>query len=181
MSKTVRKVFRDSGERQRFLPLDLNITIRRQHRRSLMMRPVPGGYEVYIPRWMSPDNPKVRQFIEDGLAKLGSHPHPVPQEQTCRDAILTMAKEWAAQLGVQPKRIQFRDMRRKWGSRSSVGNITLSTRLTWLPAHLAEYVVLHELVHLRVFSHGKEFKAVMSAYMLDWRERERELNEAKFN
>lgn len=180
MWKALRKVTRRHAVPQPALPPDLNITIRRQHRRSLMMRPVPGGFEVYIPRWMSPKNPKVSQFIEEGLAKLGSQPLPVPIEQTSRESILAMIDEWAMKLSVQPGRIQFRDMRRKWGSCSSVGNVTLSTRLTWLPAHLAEYVVLHELVHLRVFNHSKEFKTMLSAHMADWREREKELNQKQF-
>jgi len=59
------------------IPPNLNITIRRQHRRSLMMRPVPGGFEVYIPRWMRPDNPKVTEFIHSGLQKLGTEPPPI--------------------------------------------------------------------------------------------------------
>ncbi len=181
MWKALRKVAKRDVKHQSDLPSGLNITIRRQHRRSLMMRPVPGGFEVYIPRWMSPKNPKVSQFIKEGLVKLGSQPLPVPVEQTSREAILTMVEDWAKKLGVQPKRVQFRDMRRKWGSCSSVGNVTLSARLTWLPAHLAEYVVLHELVHLRVFNHGKEFKAMMLAHMVDWRERETQLNSIKFD
>lgn len=162
------------------LPSDLNITIRRQHRRSLMMRPVPGGFEVYIPRWLKPTNPKVTEFIHEGLTKFGSEPPPIPAELTSRAEILAMVDKWAAKMGLQPKRVTFRNMTRKWGSCSSRENITLSTRLTWVAPHLAEYVVVHELVHLRVFNHGKDFKAMMSQYLPDWREREEELNRVRF-
>lgn len=162
------------------IPPDLNITIRRQHRRSLMMRPVPGGFEVYIPRWMRPDNPKVTEFIQSGLQKLGTEPPPIPVEQTSREKIIQMVSEWAEKMGLQPKRVSFRSMTRKWGSCSSRDNITLSTRLTWVAPHLAEYVVVHELVHLRVFNHGKDFKAMMSQYMPDWQAREKELNAVRF-
>lgn len=162
------------------IPSDLNIIIRRQHRRSLMMRPVPGGFEVYIPRWMRPDNPKVTEFIQSGLQKLGTEPPPIPVEQTSREAIIQMVSVWAEKMGLQPKRVSFRSMTRKWGSCSSRDNITLSTRLTWVAPHLAEYVVVHELVHLRVFNHGKDFKAMMSKYMPDWQTREKELNAVRF-
>ncbi len=162
------------------LPADLNIVIRRQHRRSLMMRPVPGGFEVYIPRWMKPDNPKVTEFIQSGLQKLGTEPPPIPAEKISREQIIQMVNVWASQMGLQPKRISFRDMTRKWGSCSSRENITLSTRLTWVAPHLAEYVVVHELVHLRVFNHGKDFKAMMSQYIPDWQVREKELNAVRF-
>jgi hypothetical protein len=156
------------------------VTIRRQHRASLMMRVIPGGVEVYIPRWMKESHPKVQQFIAQGLAKLGAKIPPVPTEQTSRADIIGMVMTWAARLGVEPGRISFRDMRRKWGSCSSRAQITLSTRLTWVPPHLAEYVVLHELVHLRVFNHGKDFKALMTAHMPDWREREQALDAIRF-
>ncbi|MEZ4667096.1 MAG: M48 family metallopeptidase [Anaerolineae bacterium] len=163
------------------IPPDLNITIRRQHRRSLMMRPVPGGFEVYIPRWLKPTNPKVTEFIQQGLNKFGNQPPPIPAEQTNRAQILAMVDEWAAKMGLQPKRVTFRAMTRKWGSCSSRENITLSTRLTWVAPHLAEYVVVHELVHLRVFNHGKDFKALMSHYLPDWKAREEELNKMRFS
>ena len=157
------------------------ITVRRQHRTSLMMRLIPGGIEVFIPRWMKKDSPKVQTFIQSGLEKLGGTVPPIPAEQTSRRQIEAMVKKWAVRVGVQPGRIQFRSMSRKWGSCSSRDNITLNSRLTWLPPHLAEYVVLHELVHLKVFNHGKEFKAMMSAHMPDWGERERELDNLRFS
>ena len=152
-----------------------NIRIHRQNRRSLVMKLTPVGLVVFIPRWLKPDSPQVRAFIDEGIKKLG-----IPaqrDEQTSTDAIRALVAVWAEQLGVQPGRIQFREMYRKWGSCSSRGNITLNTALCRLPQHLAEYVVLHELVHLRVFNHGKEFKALMSAHMRDWREREAELDD----
>jgi predicted metal-dependent hydrolase len=159
---------------------DYKISIRRQQRTSLMMRLVPGGIEVFIPRWMKKDSPKVRAFIQSGLEKLGGTIPPIPAEQTSRAQIETMVEAWAQRVGVQPGRVQFRAMSRKWGSCSSRDNITLNSRLTWLPAHLAEYVVVHELVHLKIFNHGKEFKAMMRAYMPDWLERERELDQVAF-
>ena len=161
-------------------PTNITITVRRQHRSSLMMRAIPGGIEVFIPRWMKQDSPKVRAFIQSGLEKIGDSVPAIPPEKTSRTQIEAMVEAWAVKVGVQPGRVQFRAMARKWGSCSSRENITLNTRLCWLSYHLAEYVVLHELVHLKVFNHGKEFKAMMSAHMPDWREREQELDKNVF-
>ncbi|MBL8153446.1 MAG: M48 family metallopeptidase, partial [Anaerolineae bacterium] len=63
---------------------------------------------------------------------------------------------------------------------SSRENITLSTRLTGVPLRLAEYVVVHELVHLTVFNHGPDFKAAMTAWLPDWKDREQELDRIQF-
>lgn len=151
-----------------------NIRIHRQNRRSLVMKRTPVGLVVFIPRWLAPDSPQVRAFIEDGIRKLGI---PAPTvEQTSADELRALVMLWAARVGVEPGRVQFRAMYRKWGSCSSRGNITLNTALCNLAPDLAEYVVLHELVHLRVFNHGKAFKALMTEHMPDWRERERRLD-----
>ncbi|MCB9450309.1 MAG: M48 family metallopeptidase [Anaerolineaceae bacterium] len=91
-----------------------------------------------------------------------------------------MVDEWSVRIGVQPKRVQFRTMTRKWGSCSSKNNVTLNQRLTWLPPRLAEYIVCHELVHLRELNHGPQFKALMTTYMPDWKSREQELRALKF-
>jgi predicted metal-dependent hydrolase len=146
-----------------------------------MMRAIPGGFEVFIPRWMKEDSPKVRRFIQTGLEKLRTQARPEPAEQISREAIRVMVTQWAARLDVQPKRVTFREMTRKWGSCSSASHVTLNTRLCWLSPHLAEYVVLHELVHLKVFNHGKAFKSMMSDHMPDWEARERLLNTFTFS
>jgi hypothetical protein len=152
-----------------------HIRIHQQNRRSLVMKRTPVGLVVFIPKWLKPDSPQVKAFIEDGLRKLGT---PVSQPQTLTtDDLLHMVERWAAHLGVQPGRIQFREMYRKWGSCSSRGNITLNVALCRLPPSLAEYIVVHELVHLLVFNHSKQFKALMTEYLPDWREREQALDE----
>jgi len=152
-----------------------NVRVHQQRRRSLVMKRTPVGLVVFIPKWLKPDSPQVRAFIEAGIRKLGVPPPAV--EQTTQAEIREMVGEWAARLGVQPGRVQFRAMYRKWGSCSSRGNITLNTALCGVRRELAEYIVLHELVHMRVFNHGKDFKAMMAAHMPDWKERDRALDE----
>jgi predicted metal-dependent hydrolase len=68
-------------------------------------------------------------------------------------------------------------MRRKWASISTVGRLTLSTDLLQIPEELWEFVIVHELVHLLVPNHGKVFKSFMLAYLPDWEEKERLLQQ----
>ena len=82
---------------------------------------------------------------------------------------------WREKLKVKPKRIQIRKMRNKWSSCSSKGNITLNSELTRLSREIAEYVVVHELLHLIVPNHGKTFKVLLSAYLSDWERLHHEL------
>ena len=78
---------------------------------------------------------------------------------------------------VKPYRVQFRDMYRKWGSCSSRGSVTLNTALQYLPRHLVEYVIVHELAHLTHLNHDAEFWNKVGEFMADYQAHEQELNE----
>jgi len=78
-------------------------------------------------------------------------------------------------VGVTVTRVQVRNMRTKWASCSTRGTLTLSADLLRLPRDLVDYVICHDLVHLRVPDHGKGFRALMGCYMPDWQERQRRL------
>lgn len=71
---------------------------------------------------------------------------------------------WAKRLGVEPKEIRIRPMRRKWASCSSAGRLTFDRDLLRQPAPVRTLVILHELLHLRIPTHNKLFKALLSAY-----------------
>ena len=154
-----------------------NISIRRQKRQSMMMRAVPGGVEVFIPNWMNPNHPKVQEFIRDGIPRLEQFIRPTPLEQTSPQTIHALVDQWAPRIGVRPQRVQIRTMYNKWGSCSNRGNITFNRALCWLPLPLAEYVVVHELVHLIEFNHGVGFQQLMTTHLSDWRTREQTLNQ----
>ncbi len=58
---------------------------------------------------------------------------------------------------------------------STAGTLKLSKDVLGVPRDLAEYVVCHELLDLRLPNHAKGFKAMLRAYVPDWEERERRL------
>ena len=83
--------------------------------------------------------------------------------------------ELAPKLGVRPTRVDVREMG-KWGYCTRSRRLSFSWQLIALPEKLIEYVVLHELTHLREFNHSPAFKRKLAAFCPDFRERERELN-----
>jgi predicted metal-dependent hydrolase len=156
--------------------MDYRVKIQRQRRRNLMMRRIPGGIEVFIPHYLKPTSLEVKNFVAECLAKFEGQMLPIPAEQISEGDILCMVNDWAQRISVQPKRVQMREMRRKWGTCSNRNIVTLNDALRYVPPHLAEYVVCHELVHLIELNHGEGFQALMTAHMPDWRERDRELD-----
>ena len=60
-------------------------------------------------------------------------------------------------------------MRRRWGSCSERGTISLNPLLTEHPRGCIDYVVLHELCHLKHHNHGREFERLLTRVLPDWR------------
>ncbi|OIQ61283.1 hypothetical protein MOTE_03590 [Moorella thermoacetica] len=72
---------------------------------------------------------------------------------------------WARRIGVEPKEIHLRAMKRKWASCSSKGRLTFDPELLKQPAAFRAEVIVHELLHLRIPNHGPLFKAMVKAYL----------------
>lgn len=64
---------------------------------------------------------------------------------------------WAAKLNVKPQRITVKDQKTRWGSCSSKGNINYNWRIIMAPPDVIDYLVIHELCHLRVPNHSAAF------------------------
>lgn len=76
--------------------------------------------------------------------------------------------ELAAQHGLTVRRVSVRDQRSRWGSCSSRGTITLNWRLLQAPRAVSDYVLVHELMHLRQPNHSPRFWALVAAACPDW-------------
>lgn len=84
------------------------------------------------------------------------------------------AMAWAVKLRVNPRLIRVQEMSRKWGSCSAAGTVTLAADLVKQHARFQDYVIVHELLHLRFTTHGRMFKALMSAHVSGWQRFEEE-------
>ncbi len=66
---------------------------------------------------------------------------------------------FGVRLGVKPTRIAVRDTSSRWGSCSSARSLSFSWRLIFAPDYVRDYVVAHEVAHLREMNHGARFWA----------------------
>jgi predicted metal-dependent hydrolase len=73
--------------------------------------------------------------------------------------------------------LRLRRMRRRWGSCSRTGRVTLNVDLVKLPLSLIDYVIAHELCHLTEFNHGPKFYRLLEYAMPDWKAREQLLKQ----
>ena len=76
-----------------------------------------------------------------------------------------------------PLRLQIRKMKTRWGSLSKGGVLTLNLSLVATPKECIEYVVVHELCHLKYANHGDAFFALLESRLPDWKRRKMKLEE----
>ena len=128
-----------------------------------------------------------RQALQRQMAVHGGKTASVPSDpvklermrEAARAALVPKLLSAAARYGFPFKgRVAIKNNVSNWGSCSSKGNINLNMRLILLPEHLQNYVILHELCHLRYPNHSPQFHALLDS-LLGGRETAlgRELNE----
>ncbi len=88
-------------------------------------------------------------------------------------------RDWSARLKVEPSQVRMQKMRNKWASCSTNKWVSFSEDLLKEHPDFQEYVIVHELLHLRVPNHGKLFRSLISLYLPNWEDQsnrsEREL------
>lgn len=80
-------------------------------------------------------------------------------------------------LNFRPTGLVIRSMKRRWGSCSNKGKITLSSELIRLSDKHIEYVIVHELCHLRHHNHGPRFYELLSELYPEWKTVRKEIRE----
>lgn len=94
------------------------------------------------------------------------------------EAVPPLIRRWQSRLGVELQAYFLQRMKTRWGScNHRAGNIRLNTELVKKPRDLLEYVIVHELAHLREPKHNERFVAILNKHYPGWREARAELNE----
>jgi len=91
-----------------------------------------------------------------------------------REAVSLLTKrvhQGAARLDLAPTRLEVCDWRRRWGECRSDGSLRFNWRLILLPLEIMDYVVIHELAHLLVPGHSREFWRQVGRFLPDYAER----------
>ena len=124
--------------------------------------------------------------IDNAVVRLGSRPigERIPGSHV-RDCVQSHLRQEAVRElpercrllaiahGLLPSRVSVRDQRSRWGACSAKGVITLNWRLVQMPLEVADYVMLHELAHLRQANHSRRFWREVARLCPDWQSSER--------
>lgn len=158
-------------------------------RRYVLRVNTDGTLRLTLPRWGSLEAARrfaraERGWIERERARLlrraalsTSSPDRASLERRASIELPARLRELAARHGFEAGRVTVRDQRSRWGSCSPRGDISLNWRLVTMPDAVRDYVILHELAHLREPNHSRRFWRVMSRICPDWREARRWLRD----
>jgi len=95
-----------------------------------------------------------------------------------REAIPDIIARWEPVIGVKVSRFFIQRMKTKWGSCTPASrNIRLNTDLARKPRECLEYIVVHEMVHLRESTHNERFVTLMNQFMPGWKQHRQLLNQ----
>ena len=97
---------------------------------------------------------------DHGLGQVLEHSF----KERASEVFVRRTQALAEAMGVRPKRVQVRDQKTRWGSCTGKGTLTFNWRLLLAPPSVLDYVVIHELCHLRHPHHGKGFWRLVAQY-----------------
>jgi len=117
---------------------------------------------------------KTLRYFE-GLPKLPSEDLYKKHKEEARVLVSLRLAYWNQFYNFSWGRISIRDQKTRWGSCSKKGNLNFSYKLAILPEKLSDYVIVHELCHLKEFNHSKDFWDLVARAIPDHKERRKEL------
>ena len=94
-----------------------------------------------------------------------------------RETFEERAEHYSAKMNVEYEQIEIRNQRTKWGSCSSTGTLGLNWRLMMAPPDIIDYIVVHELAHLREPNHSDSFWSLLAEFLPDYEQHERWLEQ----
>lgn len=87
-----------------------------------------------------------------------------------QEDLSTRVEHWAPQVGVQVARVDIRMPRKRWGSCSAKGRLSFNAMLMLAPSEVRDYVVVHELCHLKEMNHSPNFWAEVEQVVPTYRQ-----------
>ena len=80
--------------------------------------------------------------------------------------------KYKTQIGVKPNKVKIKKQKKRWGSCSNKGNLNFNWKLIMAPMSIVDYIVIHELAHLKYQNHSNEFWELVETIIPDYEKRQ---------
>ena len=147
------------------------------------------GYEVIVRTPLAKDNSEIKKIIQNKAQwifkkqlefRKRTDVHFVPKKYTKR-FLLKQVNSYATKVGITPSKVNIKKMRTRWGSASKNNVINLNEHLLKAPKGAIDYVILHEICHLKIRNHSHRFWELVQKFMPNYEENRKwlEVNSAR--
>jgi predicted metal-dependent hydrolase len=133
----------------------------------------PSMSRAEVERVLAEQRPWIVEQRRRQMPRLGLEQLSVSESEArlgARELVSALAEEEAKRLEVTYERIRIGGQRTLWGSCSPRGTLSFNWRLVLAPLEVLDYVVVHELCHLRVADHSRRFWALVERRRPHWRD-----------
>jgi len=166
----------------------MNYTVLRSRRRTMSLEVRrDGSVAVHAPMHVSDST--IAAFVSSHdvwlkaaleRRRIYNAAHPAPSEDERKALLERAARElpqrvahWSAVMGLRPTKINITSAKTRFGSCSGKNALSFSFYLMRYPDAAIDYVVVHELAHIRHHDHSPAFHALVTQYLPDWKERKK--------
>ena len=155
-----------SGETLPYLGRNIRMVVKTENRRTAEVRFDHWRFRVSIPPGLDDESrcDRIRRAFVNWYRRRAT------------DRLAAAVERWWPLLGSgEMSRVLIRDQRLRWGSCAPDGTLRFNWRTVMLPTKLIEYVVVHELAHLRLKNHSSDFWGLVTRALPDAQQRRRDL------
>ncbi len=148
---------------------------------SIVCRVPLSAGEDEINGFMENNEARLEGYIEKLKKSLPKETTPLSEEEIkllkkrAKRYISARAQYWAELMSVKYGKISVRAQKTRWGSCSSGGNLSFNCLLMLTDEAVTDYVIVHELCHLKEMNHSKRFWALVESVLPDYELRRKEL------
>jgi len=115
---------------------------------------------------------RVRRRRKPSAAERASY---LQHKELARELVLARLVHYNQHYNVAWNRVAIRTTRTRWGSCSSQKNLNFNYKIMFLPTHLQDYIIVHELCHLQELNHGAQFWELVAEQSPDYKQHIAEL------
>lgn len=145
----------------RFVPTPLRQVFFSRHEKFLQMHLPEQSWSEVTEEHLQNYFPKLLKFYQREAEKL----------------IRERIQIWSEQMKLHPKALKFRNQKTRWGSCSSRGSIQINWRLVGAPVEVIDYILVHELAHLKHMDHSDQFWKLVEVHCPNYQDSEKWLKD----
>lgn len=107
--------------------------------------------------WVIEKMRKMKRIGRQSVFATSNREEYLKLRETARELVKKRLEKYNEYYGFKYSRVAIRDTKTRWASCSSKGNLNFNYKILFLPLRYADYIIVHELCHLKEFNHGKRF------------------------